>query len=128
MPRRQSIHLTGFAHRNPVPAACRVGPLLLSGALTGRDGSGAMPAGLDAQMANVFAHVRELMDAAAGSIDDIVKMTFLLASYRDRAALNEQWVAMFPSSEDRPTRHCIAATLDGGSLVQCDVVAWVGER
>lgn len=124
MPRRQSIYLEGFAHRNPVPAACRIGPHLYSGVLTGRDPrTGTMPTGLDEQCANVFAHVRELMNAAEASTDDIVKMTFHLALYRDREALNREWVAMFPDEQDRPTRQAMAASLDGGSLIQCDLVA-----
>ena len=68
MSRRESIYLTGFAHKNPVPAACRIGGYLASGVLTGRDPeSHEMPSGLDAQVTNIFAHVRELMHAAGGS-------------------------------------------------------------
>jgi 2-iminobutanoate/2-iminopropanoate deaminase len=53
---REALWLPTFAHANPVPAASRVGPLLASGALTGRDPvTGEMPADLEAQIANVFA-------------------------------------------------------------------------
>lgn len=121
---RRSIYIEGFAHRNPVPAACVIGTHLHSGVLTGRDPvTGDMPEGLDAQCANVFAHVRELMRAAGGDTDDIVKMTFHLVRYRDRDALNREWLAMFPDPHDRPTRQAMAATLDGASLIQCDLVA-----
>jgi len=124
MGRRRSIHLPGFGHANPIPAASRIGPYLFSGVLTGRDPhTREMPPGLDAQCANVFTHVRSLMSAAGGSLDDIVKMTFWLADYRDRDALNRQWVEMFPDADDRPARQAMAATLDGGCLVQCDLVA-----
>lgn len=124
MSRRVSIYLEGFAHANPVPVACRIGQHLHSGVLTGRDPlSGEMPEALEAQCANVFAHVRELMAAAGGSLDDIVKMTFHLARYRDREALNREWEAAFPDPADRPARQVMAAALDGGALVHCDVVA-----
>jgi enamine deaminase RidA (YjgF/YER057c/UK114 family) len=124
MPRRTSIHLAGFSHANPVPAACRIGSILVSGVLTGRDPvTREMPSGLDAQCANVFAHVRELMEVAGGSTDDILKMTFWLADYRDREALNREWTAMFPDSDNRPARQAMAAQLDGGALVHCDVMA-----
>ena len=73
---RVSIYLPGFAHRNPVPAASRIGPHVHSGALTGRDpDAGEMPPTLDAQCANVFGHVRAVMAAAGGSTDDIVEIT-----------------------------------------------------
>ena len=124
MPRRVSIHLPGFSHRNPIPAASRIGQHLYSGVLTGRDPlTGEMADGLDAQTAAVFAHVRALMAAAGGSTDDIVKLTFWLADAGDRDALNREWLAMFPDASSRPARQAMAASLDGGALVHCDVVA-----
>ena len=88
-PRRRSIHTGGFSHANPVPAASRIGPFVFSGAITGRDGdTGVMPPDLDTQCVNLFQHVREIIEAAGGRTDDIVKMTVWLREYRDRAALN----------------------------------------
>lgn len=124
MPRRVSIYLPGFSHRNPVPVASRIGPHLVSGVLTGRDpATGEMPESLDAQCANVFTHVRALMAAAGGTTDDIIKMTFWLAEYRDRDALNREWTEMFPDAAIRPARQVMAAQLDGASLMQCDLMA-----
>ncbi|WP_234985636.1 RidA family protein [Demequina sp. NBRC 110051] len=123
MPRRVSIDMPGFSHANPIPAASRIGNLMLSGVITGRPAGGEMPAGLSEQVAAVFAHVRTLMSAAGGSTDDIIKMTFWLADYRDREALNREWLAMFPDSSSRPARQAMHASLDGGCLIQCDLVA-----
>lgn len=121
---RESVFLSGFSHANPIPAASRVGPFLASGVLTGKDTiSGEMPSTLEQQCANVFIHVGALLQAAGGSTDDILKMTFWLADYRDRASLNSQWEAMFPLPESRPARQAIAAKLDGGTLIQCDLLA-----
>lgn len=121
---RQSIEVPGLVHANPIPAAARKGPFLFSGAITGRDPvSRERPEDLDTQLVNVFAHVRELMTAAGGSVEDIVKMTFWLVDFRDRAALNREWVAMFPDPANRPARHAVQAHLDGGLLVQADLVA-----
>ncbi|MBL3699303.1 RidA family protein [Leucobacter luti] len=121
---RESVYLTGFAHSNPVPVASRIGPFVHSGVLTGRDPrTGEMPAGIDAQCANVFAHVRELMAAVGGTTDNIAKLTCHLAQYRDRDALNSEWETMFPDPGNRPARQVMAATLDGGALIHCDLVA-----
>jgi 2-iminobutanoate/2-iminopropanoate deaminase len=121
---RRSIHVEGFSHANPVPAACRIGPFVFSGAVTGRDPeTGQMPADLDSQCANMFRHVRTIMTAAGGGTDDIVKMTVWLSDLRDREALNREWEAMFPDPDDRPARHALAATFDGHMLVQCDFTA-----
>lgn len=124
MPQRVSIYLPGFTHRNPIPVASRIGPHLVSGVLTGLDPeTGETPASLDEQVANVFTHVRALMEAAGGTTDDIIKLTFWLAEYRNRDAINREWVAMFPDAASRPARQVMAAHLDGGTLVQCDVQA-----
>ncbi|GGD70724.1 RidA family protein [Microbacterium murale] len=121
---RVSIELPGFGHANPIPAASRIGPFLASGALTGRDPqTREMPEGLDEQCANVFQHIRALMDAAGGSTDDILKLTIHLTTYRDRDALNREWSAMFPDPASRPARQVLAAELDGGALVHADVLA-----
>lgn len=121
---RVSVEVAGFGHANPIPAASRIGPFLASGALTGRDPvTREMPPGLDAQCANVFAHVRELMAAAGGSTDDVLKLTVHLADPGDREALNREWLAMFPDPGRRPARQVLAARLDGGALVHADLLA-----
>lgn len=129
MSRRESIYLDGFAHGNPIPVACRIGPHLQSGALTGRDPlTGDMPADLDTQVRNIFTHVRELMRVVGGSTDDILKLTFHLVRYRDRDALNREWALMFPDEADRPARQVMSATLDGAALVHAELVAILPER
>lgn len=129
MTRRRAIQVETFAHVNPVPAASRVGPLLMSGVLPGRDPeSGEMPADLTSQLAHVFTLIREVMSAAGGSTDDIVKLTFHLVDFRDRNALNDEWTRMFPDPATMPARQVIAAALDGGALVHADLVAWMEDR
>ncbi|GAA2229265.1 RidA family protein [Herbiconiux moechotypicola] len=124
MTRRSSIELAGFSHVNPVPAGSRIGPFLFSGVLTGRDPhSGELPDSLEEQVGHVFGHVAALLAAAGGSVDDIVKMTFWVVRYRDREAINRSWIELFPDASSRPARQVMAAQLDGGSLIQCDLVA-----
>jgi enamine deaminase RidA (YjgF/YER057c/UK114 family) len=128
VPRRISITLPGFEHANPIPVASRIGSHLASGVITGRDSvTREMPETIDAQCANIFGHVRALMAAAGGTTDDILKMTFHLRNYRDRAALNREWTAMFPDPEHMPARQVLAAELDGGALVHCDLTAILAE-
>lgn len=124
MSRRTSLQVAGFSHANPIPAASRIGPFLATGVLTGRDPeSRELPPGLDQQCANVFRHVRAVLAAAGGSTDDILKMTFWLADPADREALNREWLTMFPDPATRPARQAVAAQLDGGALVHCDLLA-----
>ncbi len=121
---RVSISVPGFKHSNPVPVASRIGPFLASGVLTGRDPeTDAMPESLAAQCANAFGHVRALMDAAGSSTDAILKVTAHLVDYRDRDALNREWISMFPDADSRPARQVVKAELDGGALVHLDLLA-----
>lgn len=124
MTARVSVDVPGFRHANPIPAASRIGPFLASGALTGRDPeTQEMPERLDEQCANLFRHVRALLEAACGTTEDILKMTFHLADPRDRDALNREWLSMFPDPGNRPARQALAARLDGGALIHCDLLA-----
>lgn len=86
-----------------------------------------MPDSLDAQCANAFGHVRALMHAAGSSTDAIIKLTVLLAEYRDREALNREWLSMFPDAASRPARQVHHARLDGGALIHIDVMAVLDE-
>jgi 2-iminobutanoate/2-iminopropanoate deaminase len=125
MSHRRSIHIDGFSHVNPIPAASRIGPLLMSGVITGRDpATGQLPKSLQEQCAFMFGHVRAVVEAAGGSTDNIIKLTIWLANPGDRETLNTEWVRMFPDAESRPARH--TGPLTGASadtLVQCDVTA-----
>ena len=128
MSHRESVDLPGFGHDNPIPVASRKGRFVFSGALTGRDTeTRELPVTLDQQVANIFRHVRALMAEVGGTPDDIVKMTVWLVDYRDRAALNREWLELFPDPSSRPARHLVKADLDSGVLVQADVTAILGD-
>jgi hypothetical protein len=53
MTRRKSIHIGEFKHANPIPNACRIGNLLMSGVILGRDAAGKMPEKIEDQCAPV---------------------------------------------------------------------------
>ena len=121
--RRKSIHIGGFKHANPIPNACRIGDLVMSGVILGRDNEGKMPETLEAQCANMFAHMKATVEAAGGTTDDIIKMTVWLKDRSQRGPLNAEWLKMFPDEHSRPARHSQHADMEGGSLVQCDFTA-----
>ena len=124
MAKRTSIHIEGFGHVNPIPAACRVGNMVMSGAISGIDpATGKVAPTLEAQCAHMFGHVRRIVEAAGGKTDDIVKMTVWMTDRGQRAALNHEWLRMFPDEQSRPARHTTEAALTGGILIQCDLMA-----
>jgi 2-iminobutanoate/2-iminopropanoate deaminase len=124
---RKSIHIAEFQHANPIPAASRVGNLLVSGVIIPRDGAtGEVPPTLEEQAAKLFQHVRRIVEAGGGTTDDIVKINIWLKNPADRAALNDEWVKMFPDPESRPARHTNPLGGDGPTLITCDVMAVIG--
>jgi len=67
MARRRSIYARGFRHKNPIPNACRIGTLVVSGGINEVDpATGKVPAALEAQCALMFAHIREIVETAGG--------------------------------------------------------------
>ena len=124
MSRRKSIYVSGFKHKNPVPNACLIDGLLMSGVILGVDPvTGEMPASIEDQCANMFALVRSIVEAAGGTTNDIIKMTVWLRDVTQRQAVNDEWVKLFPDRDDRPARHALPLTAEGPFLVQCDVTA-----
>lgn len=124
MAKRTSIYVEGFSHRNPIPAACRIGNALYSGSIQGTDpSSGKYGATLEEQCVLMFAHVRRIVEAAGGGAGNIVKMTVWMKDRTQRAALNKPWLEMFPDAQARPARHTMNGDLDGEKLIECDFVA-----
>ncbi len=128
MTKRQSIYVEGFSHANPIPAACRVGPLVMTGLITGTDpATGKLAESLADQCRFMFVQVANIMRAAGGGTDDIVRMQVWIKDRSNRGPLNDQWLAMFPDQHDRPARLTVqAADLAGGILIQCEVTAYLG--
>ena len=125
MMKRRSINGSRARHENPIPNACRIGNIVMSSVIGGANpGTRELPPNLEQQVANVFGHIRHDVEAAGGTVDDIVKVTFWVKDpAKQRAALNEEWVKMFPNPESRPARHTQHLPPDSRALVQADFVA-----
>jgi enamine deaminase RidA (YjgF/YER057c/UK114 family) len=124
MAERKSVNIEGFKHANPIPNAARIGNLVVSGAILGRDSTtGEMPPTVAGQCALVFRHMRSIVEAAGGTPADIIKVTVWLKDPSKRDDLNAEWLAMFPDPASRPARHTLKDVSDGPQLVQCDFMA-----
>lgn len=128
--RRQSIHIAGFAHRNPIPVACRIGNHLETGLLHGNDpATGTFGKTVEDQCRLMFGHVRAVVEAAGGTPGDIVKMTVWVRDRAMRPALNGPWLEMFPDEHSRPARHTMKADFDEpAKFVECSFVAILPDR
>jgi 2-iminobutanoate/2-iminopropanoate deaminase len=123
---RRSIEIKSFGHQNPIPAASRVGPLIVSSIIAPVDpGTRNLPDTVEAQLANLFHHVGEMLAGAGASWQHVVKMTFFVTDIAYREAINGPWVEKFPDAESRPARHTQKVEAAGKMLVSCDFLAYV---
>ena len=125
MKKRQSINGSRARHENPIPNACRIGNIVMSSVIGGSNpGTRELPPALEQQVANVFGYIRHDVEAAGGTVDDIVKITFWVKDpVKQRAALNDEWVKMFPDAASRPARHTQHLPADSRAMVQADFIA-----
>jgi len=123
---RRSIDAQGYAHAAAIPTASRVGPLLASSVIAGFDvDARTMPEDAEGQARNVFRHAGAILEAGGASWDDVVKMTFFVASSDLRTVVEPLWVERFPDAASRPARHIQATTLPGRVQVQAEFLAYV---
>ncbi len=128
MAKRKSITWPGFKHENPIPNASMIGNILMSSIISGRDPeTGKAPLEAEAQIANIFKQIKAGVEAAGGTVDDIIKVNFWV---RDpavgRKMLNGEWTKMFPNEASRPARHTLALPANAPNHVTCDFVAVIG--
>lgn len=123
----RSIHTAGASHKAPIPAAARVGPLLATSAVNGKDPvSGALPEDAAAQAANAFVNLGAVLEAGGASLADVVKLSVTIRGEAAREAVNAQWLALFPDAADRPARHIVLQDLQHGMWLQLEALAWTG--
>jgi len=124
MTERTSINILDFRHLNPIPNASRIGNLLMSGLIAGVDrGTRQLPEDLDQQLTNLFSYVQDIVEAAGGTTNNIIKMNVWLKDHNNRELLNKHWIQMFPDEAARPARHTQQLVGDSKALVHCDIVA-----
>jgi len=126
MPKRQIITGNGLPkHPQPFPTAVRVGNMVFSSAIGGQDSqTGKAPDAPEVQIANAFDHLQTIMRLAGGKPSDIGKVTVHLKDKGHRDLVNAEWIKVFPSQEDRPVRHTVAASeLPSNLIIQLEFIA-----
>jgi 2-iminobutanoate/2-iminopropanoate deaminase len=129
MSRRKSVNYPGYKHQNPIPNASRIGTIVMSSIMNGSEpGTRDVPPDLAGQVTNIFKHIRLCIEAAGGTPDDIIKVNFWMKQPpTGRAALNDEWVKMFPDEGSRPARHTLQLATDSPHQVTCDFTAVIDD-
>jgi 2-iminobutanoate/2-iminopropanoate deaminase len=121
----RSLEIPGISHgKAPIPMGARVGNLICSSGIMGRDPStDTLPYGAADQARFAFANMKSLLEAGGASLDGLVRITVYIAEESVRAHVNAQWLECFPNPHDRPARHVVVHALPGGMLVQLEIIA-----
>ena len=129
MSKRRSFDVEGLGHANPIPAASRIGNLVVTGGISGADAkTGKMPEVVGAQCTNMFANLRTILAAAGATPEDVIRVTVWIKRPEIRTEVNKFWVEMFRDPHSSPARHTmIYDHFAGDMVVQCEAWAVVGE-
>jgi len=115
---KQRIHSPSApAAIGPYSQAIRVGDTVyLSGQIGLDPATGQMVEGVEAQAHRVMQNLKAVCEAAGGSLDDVVKVTLLLADMNDFVKVNEIFASYL--SEPYPARatYQVAALPKGGRV------------
>jgi len=125
MVKRRSLEIPGISHGAvPIPMGSRVGNMLFSSGLMGKDpATDTLPADAEAQAKFAFQNMRVLLDQGGACLDDVVRLTVFIKDNSVRDFLNKEWLDAFPDPASRPARHTLVYDLPGGMLIQLEVVA-----
>ena len=122
--RQQSIDVENIAHGAPIPVASRVGNVLMTSAIGGRDlKTGKLPPDGDSQARNAFESLKAILAKGGMGLGDVVKITCFVTDDNLREQINKYWSECFPDPHKRPARHTLVLPLRGGVLLQIDATA-----
>jgi reactive intermediate/imine deaminase len=115
---RQAIQTAdALAAIGPYSQAIRAGgTLYLSGQIGLDPATGQMVEGLEAQVHQVFRNMRAVAQAAGASLDDVAKLSILLADLADFAKVNEIMATYFKAPYPARSTYQVAGLPRGGRI------------
>ena len=126
MAKREAVEVTNAPKhgQNPIPICVKIGNLILPSVISGRDPKEPeLSPDPQKQIMQAFVNMKNIIEAAGGSTDNIGKVTVYLSDIKHRELVNNEWKKMFPRENDRPARHVVDMPLRGKSVIQLDVIA-----
>ena len=107
----------------PYSQAIQAGNLVFCSGQLGIDpATGKLAEGVVAQADQAFKNISNVLAEAGATLDDVVKVTVLLADIADFARVNELYATKF--SQPFPARSAFqAAAIPAGGLVEIEVIA-----
>jgi 2-iminobutanoate/2-iminopropanoate deaminase len=121
--RRRVIELPNIRHAAPIPSAVVIDNVLASSAIFGTDQeTGTVPGDPSAEVSCLFRNVATILELAAGTVDDVIRMDVFIRDNAIREFINREWLRMYPDEADRPARH-ITVVANLPAQAQIEVLA-----
>lgn len=123
----RSLEVPGVTHGPaPIPMGARVGNMIFSSGIMGKNpADDTLPADAASQAKFAFLNLETLLAAGGATLADVGRITVYIKDNSVRESINKEWLARFPDPHDRPARHTLVYDLQGGMLLQLEVVAVV---
>ena len=124
--KRRNYEIPRVYHHDPIPMGTSIGKLFYSSGISASDPRGdgiSVVTGLSGQIAQCEENVQSMMEAAGGSLDDILLTTVLIQDFNAIPAVQNSWERLFPDEASRPPLKFIDWRIPGTSHVQYHVVA-----
>ena len=122
----RSLEVPGLAHSAPIPLGARVGNLICSSGIAGKDrATGQLPPDAASQARAAFDNMQRLLAAGGATLADVAKLTIYAKDNSVRDAINTEWLRAFPDPADRPARHILIQDLQHGMWLQLEFIALI---
>ena len=124
MPERTPINPAGISPNPALSPGIRVGDFLFVSGNVGVDSSGNLvgPGDCEAQSRQVMANIRTIVEAAGGSMQDVVKITCFLTDVNDYPAYGKVRSETWPSSPPASSTVIVAGLVRPEYLVEVEAV------
>ncbi len=98
------------------------GYIFTSGQLGIDPATGKLCGGVEAQARQAFTNIKNVLEAAGASMDDVLKTTVFVTDLKDFVKVNAIYAEFF--APNFPARSCVqVAALPAGGLVEIEVIA-----
>ncbi len=121
----RSIEIEGVTHgATPIPMGARVGNMLFSSGIMGKDPkTDELPNDAASQAKFIFENLKTLLKNGGAKLEHVAHVKAYVKDNAYRQALNDEWIKCFPDPHDRPARHTMLFDLPGEMLIQIEVIA-----
>jgi 2-iminobutanoate/2-iminopropanoate deaminase len=127
--KREIIHTNKvYSSPNPLSQAVKYGNLVFVSGLLAKDPATekVVAGGMREQTRQVIENLKNVLDAAGSSLDEILKISVFITDRGKFGEMNEVYRSYF--AKDAPARICVEAGMtNDGYLIEMDCIAAVGE-